>query len=85
MPAKQSLPWDSWLSSLYVDYHAVPKIIGQKKEFALNFEKMWQKYVGVGKLVYTRTESGREILLKARMESLSASFQNKSERVSVWK
>lgn len=68
-----------------VDYHAVPQIMGRKKEHAELFCKKWNRYVGKAELVFTRTPKGRKQLLQARMHSLSASFLKRSERVSVWK
>ncbi len=75
----------NWLTALHVDFHAVPKLLGQRKEQALYFEKMWQHYTGDGRLIYTRTSEGRQVLLKARLHSLSAAFLNKSEIVSRWR
>ena len=73
------LPW------LRRDYHAVPDVIGRKKDQAEYFHKMWKKLVGSAELVYTRTLEGRKVLLQARAHSLAAAFQKKSERVSRWK
>lgn len=67
------------------DYHPVPEIIGTKKEYAEFFAKMWTKYVGSMKLVYTRSVEGRRILLKARMGAVSAAFVDETERVICWK
>jgi len=67
-----------------IDYHAVPKLIGQKKETAEFFAKKWQRYVSNAALIYTRTPEGRLVLLKARTQSLSAAFQKKTDRISIW-
>jgi len=67
------------------DYHVVPNQIGKKKEYVEFFVKMWKKYVGSTKLIYTRTVEGRKILLKARGHSLSTGFQKRSDRVKSWK
>ncbi len=67
------------------DYHTVPEIIGVKKEYAEFFAKMWAKYVGRMKLIYTRSVEGRRILLKARMNAVSAAFVDETERVICWK
>jgi hypothetical protein len=67
------------------DYHAVPQIIGNKKEFAEYYAKMWSRYVGSMELVYTRTTEGRKLLLKARTHSVSAAFQKRSEKRCCWK
>jgi hypothetical protein len=67
------------------DYHVVPDIIGKKKESAEYFSKMWSKYVGPSKLIYTRTAGGRRMLLRARGRAMSSAFQKRSERVKTWK
>jgi len=67
-----------------IDYHAIPTIIGTKKLNALLFAEMWEKYVGHMELIYTRTRSGRGLLLKARTHSLSSSFLSPTERISRW-
>ena len=67
------------------DYHAVPAIIGRKKEFAKYFAKMWGMYVGETQLIYTRTREVRKLLLKARGSSLSSAFQKRAERRVCWK
>lgn len=67
------------------DIHAVPYLIGQRKETAEYFSKMWSRYVGSHDLVYTRSIEGRKVLLQARAESMAVAFQPKSERVSCWK
>lgn len=67
------------------DYFAVPDLLARKKEFAEVFEKRWRRHVGPVQLVYTRTPEGRKILLRARMRSLAAAFQKRTERVSCWK
>ncbi len=67
-----------------LDYHAVPSVIGSKKNNALLFAEIWEKYVGEMALIYTRSRFGREILLKARNHSLSANFREPTERISRW-
>ena len=67
------------------DYHAVPSVIGAKKEFAEHFADMWSKHVGSMNLVYTRTGEGRIELIRARNKSLSATFTPRSERLTRWK
>jgi superfamily II DNA or RNA helicase len=67
------------------DYHAVPAVIGAKKEYAEYFADMWAKYVGRMNLVYTRTGEGRIELIRARNKSLSATFRPRSERLTRWK
>ncbi len=67
-----------------VDYHAAPDVIGRKKANAEYFAKAWKKRVGKARLVYTRNEEGRRILLKARVQALSSAFRKKADQISVW-
>ena len=67
------------------DYFAVPELLARKREFAEVFAKNWRKFVGPVDLIYTRTAEGRQTLLRARMHSLAAAFQQRTERVSCWK
>lgn len=67
------------------NYFTVPEIFGRKKEFAEVFAKKWRSRVGPVQLVYTRSPEGRRTLLRARMHSLSAAFQQAAERMSCWK
>ena len=47
-------------------YHAVPDILGTKRERAEAFARHWTRYVGGGELVHTRSDAGRAVLLAAR-------------------
>lgn len=67
------------------DFHSVPNILDDKKKHAEYFSKMWGKYVGSHKLVYTRRPEGRKLLIKARYSSLASAFQKRSERLNKWK
>ena len=67
------------------DYFAVPDVLARKKEFAQIFAKRWKRLVGPVQLVFTRSQEGRKILLRARNHSLSGVFQKRTERVSCWK
>ncbi|MFX1438623.1 MAG: DEAD/DEAH box helicase family protein [Promethearchaeota archaeon] len=67
------------------DYHAVPTVLGIKKEYAERFAAQWKEYVGEMDLIYTRNREGRIALLQARNHSLSAGFRSHSERISRWK
>lgn len=49
-------------------YYAVPDILASRKSYAEIFARYWQRYVGGGELIYTRTETGRRILLQARAQ-----------------
>ena len=67
------------------DYFAVPDVFARKKDFAEAFARQWCKRVGSVQLIYTRTPEGRKVVLRARMHSFAAAFQNPTERVSCWK
>lgn len=49
-------------------YYPVPNVLASRKRDAKIFARYWEKYVGGGKLVYTRDEAGRRILLQARAQ-----------------
>lgn len=53
------------------DFHAVPNIIGQKKENVEVFAKLWNKYIGKCGIIYTRNSNGRKALLNARKQAFS--------------
>lgn len=66
------------------DYHAVPASLGARKESAEKFTELWKERVGSSHLTFTRSAEGRGVLLKARMQSLSAGFQRSVDRRSAW-
>lgn len=75
----------SWLGSQRrSDYHAVPEAIGRQKASAEAFHREWRARVGSVKLVYTRSATGRLVLLRARARSFAAGFQRRVDRRSVW-
>jgi hypothetical protein len=75
----------SWLMGLArYDYHAVPTLIGQRKEWAEAFCREWRDQVGNSRLVFTRTSAGRIALLRARARSFAAAFQRRVDRRSAW-
>ena len=49
-------------------YHPVPKALATRRELAESLARHWQRYVGGGKLIYTRSDEGRRILLQARAQ-----------------
>jgi superfamily II DNA or RNA helicase len=67
-----------------VDYHAVPSLIGRKREDAVYFATLWNRYVGDADLIYTRSVQGRLILLQFRAKSFASAFTRKTDRVSRW-
>jgi hypothetical protein len=66
------------------DYHAVPTLLGARKESAEHFLHQWRQRVGTSRLVYTRTGDGRRTLLRARVNSFAAGMQRFFQRRSVW-
>ncbi len=66
------------------DYHAVPALIGARKEIAEHFHRQWRQSIGSSELVYTRTGDGRRILLRARVDSFAAGMGRVFQRRSVW-
>lgn len=67
------------------DYHAVPKVIATRGNYAEIFSRNWNKMIGKMRLVYTRNYQGRLTLLRARTHSLSSAFVPMSQRISRWK
>lgn len=67
-----------------VDYHAVPSIIGRKREDAIYFAQLWNRYIGYSDLVYTRSAEGRLKLLQFRAKSFASAFTRKTDRLSRW-
>lgn len=66
------------------DYHAVPLVLATRKESAETFAQAWRKYVSPTRLIYTRSEEGRQLLLKARAHAFSAVFQRMVRRQDRW-
>jgi superfamily II DNA or RNA helicase len=66
------------------DFHPVPEVIGRNKNTAVYFSQQWERLVGPCELIFTRSIEGRRLLLKARIKSLAAQFQKKTERVNRW-
>ncbi len=79
---RKSMWWNRFTRK---DYHAVPAVIGAKKDYAEFFAEMWAKHVGRMNLVYTRNREGQIELIRARNKSLSATFRPRSERLTRWK
>ncbi|NGX85406.1 DEAD/DEAH box helicase family protein [Aequorivita sp. KMM 9714] len=67
------------------DYHSVPEALGRNKNLAEYFKDQWERLVGSCDLIYTRTLDGRKLLLRSRVKSLSAQFDEKVEHVNKWK
>jgi hypothetical protein len=67
------------------DYHSVPEMLGRNKNLAEYFKNQWEKLVGSCDLIFTRTIEGRKLLLKSKIKSLSAQFDDKVEQVNKWR
>ncbi|MFV0555667.1 MAG: hypothetical protein ACK5LM_00975, partial [Lactovum sp.] len=67
------------------DYHSVPETLGRNKNLAEYFKNQWERLVGSCDLIFTRTIDGRKLLLKSRIKSLSAQFDDKVEHVNKWR
>ncbi|MBX2846293.1 MAG: DEAD/DEAH box helicase family protein [Saprospiraceae bacterium] len=67
------------------DYHAVPEVLGRNKAIAEFFSEQWEKTVGPCELIFTRSVEGRKLLLKSRIQSLSAQFEPVSQHASIWR
>lgn len=78
---ERSSGWGPWRRR---DFHAVPTIMGARKEWAEAFHARWNRHVGPSKLVFTRSAEGRRSLLQARAKSLAARFQRRIDRRSAW-
>ncbi|VTR51312.1 Hef nuclease [Sphingobacterium thalpophilum] len=67
------------------DYHSVPEILGRNRNLAEYFQSQWERLVGACELIFTRTIEGRKLLLKSRVKSLAAQFDNKVEHINKWR
>lgn len=67
-----------------VDYFAIPSVMSARKSDVEVFEKLWDKHVGNGEIVYTRNFEGRKLLLKARNNAFSAIKRGKTAKLSKW-
>ena len=47
-------------------YHPVPAVFARNRDLAETFARSWGRWVGGGRLVYTRSEGGMRILLRER-------------------
>jgi superfamily II DNA or RNA helicase len=90
----QRLP-DLWLMPLWLAlrawvrrgghppaFHPVPTVLSVRRELAEGFARHWQRFVGGGELVYTRSEPGRQVLFDARSERRPRA---KSLAFEVWR
>jgi superfamily II DNA or RNA helicase len=67
-----------------LDYHAVPVLLGVKKERAEALFLAWQKRVGPAELLYTRSPEGRRMTLLARAKAFSTPMTARARRLDRW-
>ncbi len=67
------------------DYHSVPFLLASNKRLAEVFHRCWRRRVGPSQLVYTRSEEGKAILLKAKTRAFSAAFARQVKRYESWR
>lgn len=67
------------------DYHSVPEILGRNKNLAEDFENNWTNLVGKCELIFCRNIEGRKLLLRSRLQSLSAQLEENVEHISKWR
>ncbi len=72
-----------WTSKL--DYHAVPAVLGTRKDRATTLAGIWNRRVAPAELIYTRSREGRRELLRARARALSGQFTDPVRRRDRWR
>ena len=67
-----------------LDFHALPTVLAVRKKRAETFLRAWQQRVCQAELIYTRTDEGRELLLKARMRAFANAREDLARRIDRW-
>ena len=67
------------------NFYSVPEVFGKNKKDAQLFYKYWLRFMGMGKLVFTRQPKGRRILLKARLLHHTNELKGNLDDSTVWK
>ncbi len=49
-------------------YYPVPEVLSTHRKYADALARAWERYIGGGQLVYTRSPEGRQILYQARLQ-----------------
>ena len=77
----------TWLRQKFgfASYFSVPSYFAAKKDKAHVFHKHWSKFYGKSRLLFTRNETGRMHLLKARAKHLLTEEGVKTRSYSIWK
>lgn len=68
----------------FVDYHALPTVLGARQDRAERFLEAWRRRVAAGELVYTRSAEGREQLLRARLRAFANARESLTRRIDRW-
>ena len=63
---------------------AVPRIFSERRETAWIFHRHWIRYVGQARLVYSRNDEGRRILIQAVSRFIANPKSEGSFRKSCW-
>ncbi|MBN1124425.1 MAG: DEAD/DEAH box helicase family protein [Sedimentisphaerales bacterium] len=79
LTAKSSLDW-----LLGKTYYSIPREAARNKELAESFTRLWKRRIGPAQAVYTRSEDGRQILLKACATHLATATIHQTERIRIW-
>ena len=66
------------------DYHAIPSVIATQKKNVLYFKKRWELRIGKCQLIYTRSERGRQLMLKTRKYAFSNEARQKTLSSNKW-
>ena len=62
------------------DYHAIPTVIGQNQKTVKIFKNIWEEHISECQIIYTRSISGRKVLLNARELAYSGQFRSKKSK-----
>ena len=84
---KYLLDNSSWLKRKWKlrTFFVVPTLFSKRKKEAQRFHFYWRKYVGRASLIYTRTRSGRQQLVKARLAHIIYQFKDASKKAITWR
>lgn len=62
-------------------YYPVPQVLAANRPYAEAFVRAWERYVGAGQLIYTRSPEGRRHLYRARLQE---SFSIRDLLLTLW-
>jgi hypothetical protein len=67
-----------------VDYYSVPSMLACRKERATVFHRWWRKLIGPSRLLYTRSDEGRLLVLRSCAKALAAGTAPTHEIRNRW-